>query len=141
MTTFEKDNPVPGAPEVFVDNPLCPANPGSFWATTLDSEVLADHGIANELVKKVKELYKTWNINYCKGQYLRNVGLKDEPYFKYFSYEDYLTPFSGLIQIRKYATKEGLEDIHQLFVEIQEPTKKVKEEIYRLLVEEFRYFE
>ena len=141
VTTFEKDNPVPGAPEVFVDNPLCPANPESFWATTLDSEVLADHGIAFELVKKVKLLYKTWNINYCKGQYLRNVGLKDEPYFKYFGYEDYLTPYSGLIQIRKYATKEGFEDIHQLFIEIQELTKKVKEEIYRLLVEEFRYFE
>jgi hypothetical protein len=141
VTTFEKDNPVPGAPEVFVDNPLCPANPESFWANTLDSEVLPDHGIAFELVKKVKLLYKTWNINYCKGQYLRNVGLKDEPYFKYFGYEDYLTPYSGLIQIRKYANKEGLEDIHQLFIEIQELTKKVKEEIYRLLVEEFRYFE
>jgi hypothetical protein len=141
VTTFEKDNPVPGAPEVFVDNPLCPANPYSFWVTTLDSEVLPDHGMAYELVKKVKLLYKTWNINYCKGQYLRNVGLKDEPYFKYFGYEDYLTPYSGLIQIRKYATKEGFEDIHQLFIEIQELTKKVKEEIYRLLVEEFRYFE
>ena len=30
VTTFEADNPVPGAPEIFVDNPLCPANPESF---------------------------------------------------------------------------------------------------------------
>ena len=35
VTKFEKDNPVKGAPEVFVDNPLCPANPESFWSTTL----------------------------------------------------------------------------------------------------------
>ena len=94
-----------------------------------------------KLVKKIKQLYRTWNLNYCKGQYLRNVGLKDEPYFRYFGYEDYLTPYSGLIQIKKYAEKEGLKDLHDLFAEIQELTKKVREELYRLLVEEFRYFE
>ncbi|HAQ18163.1 MAG TPA: hypothetical protein DCR40_02900 [Prolixibacteraceae bacterium] len=141
VTTFEADNPVPGAPEIFVDNPLCPANPESFWATVLDQEVSTEHGIAFELVKKIKQLYRTWNLNYCKGQYLRNVGLKDEPYFRYFGYEDYLTPYSGLIQIKKYAEKEGLKDLHDLFAEIQELTKKVREELYRLLVEEFRYFE
>lgn len=141
VTTFEADNPVHGAPEIFVDNPLCPANPESFWATTLDPEVLVDHGVAFLLVKKIKLLYKTWNLNYCQGQYLRNVGLKDEPYFRYFDYGDYLTPYSGLIQIKKYAEKEGLKDIHDLFAEIQELTKKVREELYRLLVEEFRYFE
>ena len=141
VTTFEKDNPVPGASEIFIDNPLCPANKESFWATTLNQEITADHGIAYELVNKIKLLYKTWNLNYCKGQYLRNVGLKDEPYFKYFDYEDYLTPYSGLIQLKKYAINEGLKDIHDQFTEIQELTKKVKEELYRLLVEEFRYFE
>ena len=69
----------------------------------------------------------------------KNAGLIDEPYFKYFSYEDYLTPYSCLIHIRKYATKEWLEDIHLLFVERQEFTKNVKKEICRLVVEEFRY--
>ena len=141
VTTFEKDNPVAGAPEVFVDNPLCPANRESFWSTTLDREVSFEHGVAFELVEKIKLLYKTWNLNYCKGQYLRNVGLKEEPYFRYFDYEDYLTPCSGLIQFRKYTEKEGLHDMHQLFAEVQELTKKVREELYRLLVEEFRYFE
>jgi hypothetical protein len=141
VTTFEADNPVQGAHEIFVDNPLCPANPDSFWATTLDQEVISDHGVAFQLVKKIKLLYKTWNLNYCQGQYLRNVGLKGEPYFKYFDYDDYLTPHSGLIQIKKYTEKEGLKDIHDLFAEIQELTKKVREELYRLLVEEFRYFE
>jgi hypothetical protein len=141
VTTFEKDNPVSGAPEVFVDNPLCPANPAAFWATTLDSQVTKEHGLAYELVSKIKQLYKLWNLNYCHGQYLRNVGLKQEPYFKYFAYPDYLTPYSGLIQIRKYAGQEGLADIQNLFAEIQELTKKVKEEIYRLLVVEFKYFD
>ena len=141
VTTFEKDNPVAGAPEVFVDNPLCPANRESFWSTTLDREITSEYGVAFELVEKIKLLYKIWNLNYCRGQYLRNVGLKEEPYFRHFDYEDYLTPCSGLIQFRKYTEKEGLHDMHQLFAEVQELTKKVREELYRLLVEEFRYFE
>ncbi len=141
VTTFEANNPVAGAPEVFVDNPLCPANASSFWSITLDSQVTAEHAVAWQLVKKIKELYRTWNLNYCKGQYLYNVGLKDEPYFRYFDYDDYLTPHSGIIQIKKYAEREGLADIQTLFAEVQALTKQVREELYRLLVVEFRYFE
>lgn len=141
VTTFEANNPVAGAPEVFVDNPLCPANASSFWSTTLDSQITSEHGVAWLLVKKIKELYRAWNLNYCKGQYLYNVGLKDEPYFRYFDYDDYLTPHSGLIQIKKYAEKAGLADMQTLFAEVQDLTKKVREELYRLLVVEFRYFE
>ena len=107
----------------------------------LDPEVTADHGVAFLLVEKIKLLYRTWNLNYCHGQYLRNVGLKDEPYFRHFAYDDYLTRWSGLIQIKKYAENESLKDIHDLFAEIQDLTKKVREELYRLLVAEFRYFE
>jgi hypothetical protein len=46
-----------------------------------------------------------------------------------------------LIQIRKYAEIHGREDLQRLFKEISNLSKKVREEIYRLLVEEFRYFE
>jgi hypothetical protein len=141
VTKFEKDNPVTGAPEVFVNNPLCPANPESFWSTTLDKEISGQPALAKELVGKIKELYKHWNLNYCKGQVLQNVGLQDEPYFKYFDYPDFLTPYSGLIQIRQFAVIHGKEDLQNLFKEISTLTKKVKEEIYRLLIEEFRYFE
>jgi hypothetical protein len=46
-----------------------------------------------------------------------------------------------LIQIRKYAEIHDREDLQDLFKERSVLTKKVREEIYRLLVEEFRYFE
>ncbi|TAL62939.1 MAG: hypothetical protein EPN85_01380 [Bacteroidetes bacterium] len=141
VTKFEKDNPVKGAPEVFVDNPLCPANKESFWSKVLDKEIISKPSTAKELVDKIKELYRCWNLKYCKGDYLRSVGLQDEPYFKYFDYPDFLTPHSGLIQIRKYAELEGKEDLLKLFKEISELSKKVKEEIYWLLVNEFKYFE
>jgi len=141
VTKFEKDNPVKGAPEIFVDNPLCPANKESFWSNVLDKEIVNEPLLAKTLVDKIKELYTTWNFNYCKGQIIKNVGLQDESYFKYFDYPDFLTPHSGLIQIRKFAEQEGNEDLLNIFKEISELTKKVREEIYNLLVNEFKYFE
>jgi hypothetical protein len=141
VTKFEKDNPVEGAPEVFVDNPLCPTNPESFWSKTLDSEIVEESKLAIELVELVKQLYKKWNHKYCKGQVLRSVGLQDEPYFKYFDYKDFVTPHSGLIQIQKYAENYNAEDLMELFEKISAKTKEVREEIYRLLTQEFAYFE
>jgi hypothetical protein len=138
---FEKNNPVAGAQELFVDNPLCPLNKESFWANTLDSEIKPEHSHAFALVQKIKELYKTWNLNYCKGQFLFDVGLKEEPYFKYFDYKDFLTPYSGLIQIKKYAQLSGFEDLERLIGEIGELTKKVKTQISSLLIDEFGYFQ
>jgi hypothetical protein len=120
---------------------MCPANPESFWSAALDQEITDQQSLAGELVVRIKELYKHWNLNYCKGQVLQNVGLQDEPYFRYFDYADFLTPYSGLIQIRKYAEIHGKEDLQVFFREISVLTKRVREEIYRLLVEEFRYFE
>jgi hypothetical protein len=141
VTKFEKDNPVAGAPEVFVDNPLCPTNQESFWSSTLDREIVDSPVLAGELVELVRQLYKTWNRKYCKGQNLYSVGLHDEPYFKYFDYKDFVTPHSGLIQIRKYAESKNAEDLLELFAKISAKTKEVREEIHRLLVEEFGYFE
>jgi hypothetical protein len=141
VTKFEKDNPVKGAPEIFVDNPLCPANPESFWSKTLDKEITSKPDAAKQLVDKVKELYRLWNTKYCKGQWLQNIGLHNEPYFKYFDYPDFLTPYSGLIQIRKYAEIESRADLLEVFAEISTLTKVVREEIYRLLTKEFHYFD
>jgi hypothetical protein len=141
VTKFEADNPVEGAPEVFVDNPLCPANRESFWCTVLDNEIVRQPEHAYLLVEKIKEFYRHWNIAYCKGQYREHVGLENEPYFKYFDYPDFLTPYSGLIQIKKYAEQEGCHDLLELLIEITRLTKNVKSEIYRLLVDEFKYFE
>jgi hypothetical protein len=140
VTKFEKDNPVAGAPEVFVDNPLCPSNAESFWSTTLDSEIIQRPKLSSELVDLVKLLYKQWNHKYCKGQTLYSVGLHEESYFKYFDYKDFLTPFSGLIQIRKYAEVNNAKDLIELFEKISTKTKEVREEIYRLVVNEFEYF-
>ena len=70
VTKFEKDNPVKGAPEAFVDNPLCPINPESFWSTTLDSEIVDQPKLASELVGLVNTTalvfsgQSKWNLLY-----------------------------------------------------------------------------
>jgi len=136
---FESNNPVADIPEIFIDNPLCPTNPDSFWSTTLANTISSP--LAKMLVSAIEELYSYWNSEYCKGQFLENVGLHDEPYFKYFSYSDFVTPYSGLLQIRKYAELNGKTDILEKFEIIKELTKQVKDRIYELLVDEFKYFE
>jgi hypothetical protein len=141
VTKFESNNPVESAPEVFVDNPLSTNNKDSFWSKVLDKEIIEDPPHAKKLVNKIKELYKIWNTVYTKGQFITHIGLQDEPYFKYFDYPDFLTKDSGLIQIRKFAELGGDAQLLEKFQEISELTKKVKEEIYRLLVEDFKYFE
>lgn len=145
VTKFEKGNPVVDAPEIFVENPLCPIDRESFWTTTLQpyiiNQKLNHENPAMLLIVKVTELYKYWNHNYCKGQYLYNCGLHAEPYFKYFNYPDFLTPYSGLIQIKKYAELQADMELLNLFVEISKITKAVKQRLYKRLVEDFKYFE
>lgn len=140
VTRFEKDNPVPGAPEIFVDNPLAPTNPEAFWQTTLAQYVNSSHGVAYELVDAITNLYTYWNTTYTKGKNLNGVGLKNEPYFKYFGYQDFLTPYSGLIQLRKHAEILGRNDLNTRFTDIREKTRKVIDELHRVLVEDCKYF-
>jgi hypothetical protein len=141
VTKFEKDNPVNGASEVFVDNPFSPLNPDSFWSQVLDKEITQKPKLAFELVELIKSLYRMFVKNHCKSGKIINIGLHNESYFKYFEYPDFLTPNSGIIQIKKYAELNGHEDLDSIVIQITEKTKEVKAEIYNLLINEFKYFE
>ncbi len=142
VTKFEKDNPVKDAPEVFVDNPLCPTNSESFWSTTLEPYVKETGStLSLQLIDLVKDLYKLWNMKFCKSAFLYNAGLENETYFKYFDYEDFLTPYSGLIQIRRYAEINSKTDLLNLFDQVSDKAKNVKNKIYDLLTTEFKYFD
>jgi len=141
VTRFEADNPVVGTPEAFVENPLSTNNPDSFWNTTLDKHIVNAPAVGKNLVNAIKRLYEYWSQDYCKRGPLKNVGLKDEPYFRYFQYADFLTPTSGLIQIRKFAEVNNKADLLQQFADVSRHTKKVREEIYHLLIEDLRYFQ
>ena len=143
VTKFEKDNPVKDAPEVFVDNPLSTNNKDSFWNKILLPSIVQqpNDNVAKLLVNAITQLYKYWNEEYCKGQTLEYVGLNNEAYFKYFNYPDFVTPNSGLIQIKKFAEQNTCTDLLNKFTDIQKLTSAVKKELYRLLVDEFEYFD
>lgn len=150
VTKFEKDNPIVGAPEIFVDNPLSTNNTNSFWRTTLlpfieenkkQLENDVQGKLALQLIDAITQLYTTWNKNYAKGQFLLHVGLQNEPYFKYFSYADFLTKDSGLIQIKKYARQESLTDMLQHIDVVQKLTIEVKTAMSNFLVNDCKYFE
>ncbi len=150
VTKFEADNPVKGAPEIFVDNPLCPVHTDNFWGNVIEKDFLylyfpslkdlESTNVALQLIEAVKNLYRHWNKTYCKGDYLYYVGLEKEPYFRYFDYADFLTPHSGLIQIRKYSEQEGLADMLAHFSLVSAYTKQVKARLYEMLVGEMQYF-
>ena len=140
VTKFEKDNPVEGAPEIFVDNPMSPMNDESFWRTTLRPQIKDEHKLAMELVNLVNKLYLTFRNNYCTQSKIEHIGLQDEPYFKYFDYPDFLTMNSGIIQIKKYAEINCKSDLLEIHQQIMAKSKEVKDEIYHLLVDEFKYF-
>jgi hypothetical protein len=141
VTKFEKDNPVVGTPEVWVDNPMSPNNQESFYRTTLQKEIKKSKSVANDLATTIEAFYQYWNLNYTKGQILENVGLHEEAYFKYFDYSDFVTKDSGLIQLKKYAEVNECADLLEKIGAITSKTKHVKEEIFRMLVEDFNYFE
>ncbi|MCK4594383.1 hypothetical protein KAU45_07760 [bacterium] len=141
VTKFEADNPVKGAPEIFVDNPLCSTNPDSFWSRALDSQVVKRPKLARVLVDSVSKLYEVWKTKYCVSGKVEYVGLDEEPYFKYFDYPDFITPYSGLVQIKKFAEVKRADDLDEQIKEINERKKKILDEIYRILIEEFKYFE
>ncbi|OXA71813.1 hypothetical protein B0A58_13475, partial [Flavobacterium branchiophilum NBRC 15030 = ATCC 35035] len=98
-------------------------------------------GLGLDLATTIEAFYQYWNLNYTKGQILENVGLHEEAYFTYFDYPDFVTKDSGLIQIKKYADVNDCSDLLEKITTISEKTKLVKEEIYRMLVEDFKYFE
>lgn len=147
VTRFEADNPVPGAPEVFVDNPLCPGNPSAFWATVLAPEfagLAPATDAAARLVEAVTNVYKHWATKVCTSQMMTDVGLKDEAYFKYFDAPDFLTPRAGLVQIRAYAQRNPgaawYPELQSRLTRLADLREAVKAEIHRLLVGELAYF-
>lgn len=138
---FEKDNPVAGAPEIWAHNPMSPNNPDSFYRTTLQPEISKTKGVAADLATTIDSLYKHWNLNYTKGQTLEHVGLHEEAYFKFFDYPDFVNKDSGLVQLKKFAEKNNATDLLSTLAEITEKTKAVKEAIFTMLTEEFKYFD
>jgi len=139
VTRFEKNNPIDNTPEIFLDNPLCPINKQSFWSEVLDKEIKCEDAMVG--VETIKQLYNYWDKNFTKGKTKYDECLKDMACFKYFNYEPFLTQFSGLVQIKKYAIKYANIELLQQFERIEKIKKEIKDKIFLLLTKDFKYFE
>jgi hypothetical protein len=79
VTKFEKDNPIEGVPEVWVDNPMSPNNQESFYRTTLQKEIKKSKSIHGDIYDYDKTVYKTYTdkvIITCKkhGDFSQKVS-------------------------------------------------------------------
>lgn len=140
VTQFEKNNPVDGAPELFIDNPMSPNNPDSFWSTVLSAHVDKKHTEAYKLTQSIVKMYNLWSKKYCQNR-IDAYELKDETYFKYFNYAPFLTNNSGLIQIEMFAKANNLSDILDCINDIKQNRTLVLTAIRDFLVEDCKYFE
>ena len=138
VTKFEKDNPIKETSEIFSDNPLCPTNNNSFWSTLIDKEINDISCVS--LIKRITDPYHYWDKNFTKGKNIYDDSLKKEAYFKYFDYEPFLSPYSGLIQIKKYAQNHLNVELLNRFDEIDGMKTEIRDKIYEMLVCDLQYF-
>lgn len=144
---FPADDPVPGAPAVRVENPLCPSNPDAFWATTLAPAFVGfekSDDPATALVRAVQAVYRHWAVAHATEGPVAAPLLADEPYFRHFqpAYPPILTRRAGLVQLRKYAElyPTQSEELNVLLSRMRKQATAVRQELHRVLVQELQYF-
>lgn len=142
VTKFEAHNPLPNESEIFLDNPFSPNNKDSFWSSLMVSYILAENsgGLAETVVKNANDVYFYLNKKVCEGKVIEDVGLSEEPYFKYFNYKDFLTPNSGLIQLRKYSRVSADTELFGLLEELDRLGSAIKSLIAEIIVRRHGYF-
>ncbi|MGC2162676.1 MAG: hypothetical protein WA634_12250 [Silvibacterium sp.] len=96
-TSFPANNPIAGAPEIVVSNPLTPLAKDSFWTKALKPYCSDAPVTVKKLIRCVDDVFKEWgSLIHQKGE----LFVSDKPYLL----GNYPLPLgSGLIQIGDYA--------------------------------------
>jgi len=137
-TIFPTNNPIHGAPEIVITNPMTPLNKDSFWTKSM-----AHHFTSNtftetvDLVEAVNKLFCNWKQYVCKKKEV-HIGYKRP----YFISEGVLTLTSGLVQIKDFAQETGNVVLLNDWREVQERSKAAKKLFYKILTdtEHLNYF-
>jgi hypothetical protein len=126
-TKFPSGNPVSGAPELVIGNPLTPLDPQSFWSETMKPfcTSVSSPTVAG-LIKAVDQLFAEWKAIFRNRA---EVPISKKPYF--LSAEG-LTVGAGLIQIKDFARETNNAALLQRFTEIQTRLKSAKKEFFDL---------
>jgi hypothetical protein len=126
-TSFPANNPIAGAPEIVVSNPLTPLSKDSFWTTTLKPYCNDAPATVKKLIRSVDDVFKEWDsLIHKKG----DLFVSDKPYLLG---NDPLPLGSGLIQIRDYAREAANDDLLKGWAAIQVNLKTTKAEFSEML--------
>ncbi|TPK57671.1 hypothetical protein FJ546_25350 [Mesorhizobium sp. B2-4-19] len=128
-TYFPANNPIAGAQELFVRNPLTALDPGSFWSEIVRPNLdTTASPAAWELIEAVDEVFATWS------KFLgRRRELPIDYEVPYFVDSRPLASTVGLVQIKDYATKNHVEELLSLIKTLQRRLKAAKSELYEIV--------
>lgn len=137
-TRFPANNPVPGAVEVFVFNPLTPLVSNSFWSVHLMphfSPARAD--TPGRLVSAVDNVFRHWKSHFKTKKTL----ITSQPR-TYFVDDGWLSAGAGLIQIKDYAAESESAELTDALEDVGAVLKATREEFYQMLTtsDELNYF-
>ena len=133
---FTGNNPKRGLPHLFVPNPMTPLNPESFWSQTLKPYV-ADCTSSNvrNLVAAVDGVFQIWNVFFALATELP-VAYKRP----YFVGEGTLTRTAGLVQIRDYASENGVSSLVDQLRQVREHLSVAKRDFFEWVNVKLNYF-
>jgi hypothetical protein len=135
-TRFPANDPVKGASELFIRNPMTPLNSGSFWSATLRPYIDNDAPPnVLSLVNAVDKVYLIWD-----GNFKTNTEIPVAYTKPYFIGEGVLTRTAGLVQIKDYAIEANLSDLLGSLQVVQENLKAVKNDFFDHINIKLAYF-
>jgi hypothetical protein len=135
-TYFPADNPVKGAPELFIGNPMTPLNRDSFWSLVMRPYIGANAPQSvRDLVDSVDRVFRTW-----KELFKVHTELPVSYEQPYFINDRGLTRAAGLIQIKDYAIENNVASLLAGLADVQACLKAAKEEFFDLVNVGLDYF-
>jgi hypothetical protein len=133
---FPANNPIQGAPELHVRNPMTPNNQESFWSQVLAPYVgrcATPHVVA--LIHSVDAVFDAW-----KTLFVVHPELSVSHEKPYFIGDGYLTKNAGLLQIRDYATETSDARLLEMLETVAASLRVVKDEFLHLVISQLDYF-
>ncbi len=132
---FPANNPIPGVPELTVNNPMTPLNPASFWSATM-SPYCSRPTLSNvaDLLGTVDQMFGDWNRLFAERV---DLPLTRKPYLLD---DGGLTRGAGIIQIKDYAKEKDDKTLLADWSEIQRMLKLAKADFFEMTVAGLDYF-
>ena len=133
---FPSNNPTRGAPELFVSNPMTPANAESFWSLVLRPYIDADASArVRRWVAATDNVFEVW-----KEQFKHRTEIP-VPYKRaYFIGDGVLTKTCGLPQIKDYAVESNMAGLLSAMGEAQDNLRALKDEFFEAISAGLNYF-